>query len=244
MNSSSSGRRLEKFLSGKGFYIVLFLCAAVIGVSAWMVAAGNETMKEDLFQSVPELGTNRVETVIIPSRPGREQTLLPELEETAPSVSTDGLAAAEPVDKPDGQAVEASAPVYVWPVSGELVRPFSGDRLAYDRTMRDWRTHEGVDIAAEPGCPVTAARAGTVESVRQDDLYGTVVTVDHGDGSRAIYANLEAQPPVEAGQRVEAGQIIGAVGSTALCEVAQEPHLHFALQVNGRAADPASLLPG
>jgi hypothetical protein len=43
MNSSSSGEWLERFLTGKGFYIVLFLCAAVIGGSAWMLAVGGET---------------------------------------------------------------------------------------------------------------------------------------------------------------------------------------------------------
>ena len=44
MSSKSSGKKLEGFFTGKGFYIVLFLCAAVIGVSAWMMADGNETM--------------------------------------------------------------------------------------------------------------------------------------------------------------------------------------------------------
>ena len=46
MSSKSSGKKLEGFFTGKGFYIVLFLCAAVIGLSAWMMAAGNETMED------------------------------------------------------------------------------------------------------------------------------------------------------------------------------------------------------
>ena len=46
MNSNSSGGKLEGFFTGKGFYIVLFLCAAVIGISAWMMAAGERTMEE------------------------------------------------------------------------------------------------------------------------------------------------------------------------------------------------------
>ena len=45
MSSNSSGKKLEGFFTGKGFYIVLFLCAAVIGVSAWMMAAGDVAMK-------------------------------------------------------------------------------------------------------------------------------------------------------------------------------------------------------
>ncbi len=50
MSSKSSGKKLEGFFTGKGFYIVLFLCAAVIGVSAWMMAAGNETMNDTYSQ--------------------------------------------------------------------------------------------------------------------------------------------------------------------------------------------------
>ena len=58
MSINSSGRKLEGFFTGKGFYIVLFLCAAVIGVSAWMLAAGNETMENDLG-AVGESSINR-----------------------------------------------------------------------------------------------------------------------------------------------------------------------------------------
>ena len=114
MNSSSSGKRLESFLSGKGFYIVLFLCAAVIGVSAWMMAAGNETMSNDALQtSVSTNEERRVETVIIPARPGKESPLEPELEAEAPAVSDEGPAeVSAPVDNIGSAPVDAAAPVF------------------------------------------------------------------------------------------------------------------------------------
>ena len=65
MNSKSSGNGLEGFLTGKGFYIVLFLCAAVIGLSAWMMAAGNETMEDLTMNNGAGLNERRVETVLI-----------------------------------------------------------------------------------------------------------------------------------------------------------------------------------
>ncbi len=246
MNSSSSGKRLESFLSGKGFYIVLFLCAAVIGVSAWMMAAGNETMSEDALQtSVSTNNEQRVETVIIPARPAREQPLQPETEGEAPAVSEDAPSdLTAPVDNIGSVPVEAAAPVYVWPVSGALDRGHSGDRLQFDVTMQDWRSHEGVDILAELGAVVQASCAGSVESVRRDDLLGTVITIVHSDGSRTVYANLEDSPAVAEGQWVEAGQAIGAVGHSALGESGQPSHLHFALEVNGTAVDPLSYPPG
>ncbi len=250
MNSSSSGRRLEGFFTGKGFYIVLFLCAAVIGVSAWMMAAGNETMAEDIgSQNGTRLENKRVETVIV-TPPVREKTATAAQDEPQ-QVQAPALAELEPAEAEEslaeavqsGNAAEAAASVYVWPVSGELERPYSSEELSYDVTMRDWRTHGGVDILAPLGETVNAAHEGTVESIVQDDLYGTVVTVSHGDGVRTVYANLAELPAVSAGDWVEAGQVIGSVGTTALCEIGQGTHLHFAVTVDGEGVDPLNYLP-
>ena len=103
--------------------------------------------------------------------------------------------------------------MYVWPVQGELERTHSTDKLAYDVTMRDWRTHEGIDIEAAIGSTVSASHAGSVESVVDDDFYGTVVTVNHGDGSCTVYANLAELPAVSVGDWVEPGDVIGAVAT-------------------------------
>ena len=79
MSSNSSGKRLEGFFTGKGFYIVLFLCAAVIGVSAWMMAAGNETMEDLNKTNDISLENKRVETIIVPPQTSKE----PEASDTA-----------------------------------------------------------------------------------------------------------------------------------------------------------------
>ena len=34
------------------------------------------------------------------------------------------------------------------------------------------------------------------------------------------------------------GQTIGSVGDTSLTEIAEEPHLHFEIKVDGQYADP------
>ena len=249
MNSRGSGKKLEGFFTGKGLYIVLFLCAAVIGVSAWMMATGNETMENDpVRNNSVNLDDKRVETVIVPAQSGTAETGA--LEADAPEVNTEGLA--ENAEVQDSEAVaaveeqpvvEAAAPIYVWPVAGQVERAHSSDTLSYDQTLRDWRTHEGIDIIAELGAPVVAAHSGSVESIVQDSLYGTVVTVSHGDGTRTIYANLAENPPVNVGDWIDCGTTIGSVGSTALCEISQTSHLHFAITVNGTAADPMDYLP-
>ena len=71
---------------------------------------------------------------------------------------------------------------------------------------------------------------------------GTTVTVEHDGGYQTTYANLQTDPPVEAGDIVSAGQIIGAVGATAAAESAQGPHLHFSVSKYGEAIDPHEFL--
>ena len=62
--------------------------------------------------------------------------------------------------------------------------------LAYDETMSDWRTHDGIDIEAKYGTVVSAMASGTVTKVYYDDLYGTTVVTEREDGLRCTYANL------------------------------------------------------
>lgn len=239
MSSNSSGKRLEGFFTGKGFYIVLFLCAAVIGVSAWMLAAGNGTMEDELA-SINDAAFSRVETVIIP--PAEEEVTEVIMIDPEDMVIETAEEAPEAIEVFEPAVEVVAEPEYLWPVSGQIDREHSPQRLMYDETMGDWRTHEGVDILAPAGSTVTASRGGIVESVVQDDLYGTTVTVDHGDGTKAVYSNLAELTAVTVSESILPGYIIGAIGDTALCEVSQDEHLHFALTVNGESVDPLSYL--
>ena len=236
MSSNSSGGRLEGFMTGKGFYIVLFLCAAVIGLCAWMMAAGNGAM-EELTPTGAGFEERRVETVIITPAPRAERV------ETAALPTVTVEEPEEAVQPVWNETEEAESVFFVWPVEGEPDRLHDVQSLHYDVTLRDWRTHDGVDILAPLGQTVVAARGGLVQSVEDDGLYGTVVTVDHGDGSTACYANLASQPAVGAGDWVSAGDVIGAVGTTALCEIGQATHLHFAMAIDGVSVDPLDYLP-
>lgn len=249
MSSNSSGKKLERFFTGKGFYIVLFLCAAVIGVSAYMMAAGNETMAKDVVTNDDSAvySSKRVETVIIPPTSAVDTdtadagSAVPAMKDD--SAPTDDTAAQTPESVDTFAEAEAEAPVaWQWPVSGSVERGHSDTKLTYDVTLRDWRTHNGIDIDAPMGSTVTATRGGIVESVMTDDLYGTVITINHGDGTKAVYANLAPELAVAVNDTVESGYVIGAVGASALAEVGQESHLHFAVTVNGQNVDPLALL--
>ncbi len=87
-----------------------------------------------------------------------------------------------------------------------------------------------------------AACAGKVTTVEDNSLMGTTVVIEHDGGYVTTYANLQTVPAVKVGDTVSAGQIIGAVGSTAIAEAALPAHLHFAVEKNGDAVDPQAFL--
>ncbi|WP_352416135.1 M23 family metallopeptidase [Oscillibacter ruminantium] len=228
-------------LGGAGFYIVLLLCLMVVGVSGYMILFHGSTAAEadaaaasadaDLYGDLDPEGPSL--EILEP------QTIKEPDEESAPANA--------PVEMPsvqvDDTPVTATAPnLVVWPLRGAVVSAFSVDELLYDETMGDWRTHAGVDLAAEAGTQVMAASAGTVSVVENDPLMGTTVMIDHAGGYRTTYANLQAVPTVKVGDAVSAGQIIGAVGNTAIAEASVASHLHFAVEKDGDAVDPQTFL--
>lgn len=127
---------------------------------------------------------------------------------------------------PDFQ--EARIPL-VWPVEGPVISTF-GQRA------RGW--HAGIDISAEMGSQVYAAAPGTVVYSGWIRSYGQVVKIEHSNGFITLYAH-NLTNLVEAGEEVEAGQVIATVGRSGH---ATGPHVHFEIRRDGRAYNPLHLL--
>ena len=128
------------------------------------------------------------------------------------------------------------------PVAGETVMQYAMDCLTYNPTTRDWRVHNGIDIAAEAGTPVCAAADGTVYTVYEDEALGTTVVVRHDDGFVTMYASLDKAVSVKTGDKVVLGQTLGTVGNSALLETAIGDHLHFCVTHNENSIDPTDFL--
>ena len=264
MKKSTLWKQVGDFIVGKGFYIVLFLCVATIGISGYyLVTVFNDPgtvpvqpVTGDVQVTIPD--DDAINPLPDPDRevsvPPVTQPVTPPAEqqpEQPPAVQDKQpeQTAQTPSDSTGGKTQEtqpkrtATAPVYTWPVKGEVISGFSLQVLAYDETMGDWRTHSGVDIAAAVGTRVLAMSNGTVSRVYQDDLMGTTVVIDHEKGLQSRYHNLNAKPTVNEGDVVVTGTVIGAVGETALAEVARPSHLHLEVFLNGTAVDPVDYLP-
>ena len=116
------------------------------------------------------------------------------------------------------------------------------DCLVYNDTTRDWRVHNGIDIAAEEGTPVLAAAAGSVYTVYEDETMGMTVVIRHQDGYTTKYASLDQEVKVQPGDEVELGQEIGCVGKSAMLESSLGHHVHFSVSLDGASIDPQEFL--
>ena len=238
-------RQAASIFGGMGFYIALLVCAIAAGVVGYYALINNEAeVQEDPVQTVDRQEENDAVAVDVPE------------DEPAKPVISDEPVVVESLQPADDvqESTEASAPVTentaasngtmetVNPVMGDTVSVFSVDTLTYDETLGDWRTHDGMDIQATAGTAVAAAAAGTVLSVTEDGLLGTMVVIDHHNGYTTTYASLQPETSVLAGDEVSAGTVIGTVGNTSLSEAGLGAHLHFAVSKDGVPVNPEDFL--
>jgi len=232
--------RFRLFLRNNGFYIALVVCLVVIGGAILLFALDRpdeEEAEAPADAPIVIVGKSEDERLgeilrlptALPFAPAKSS--LPTMNPTA--VPTPA-ATSEPTKKPVSAPSKAAPPV-----EGEIVFGYAVDKLLYSVTLDQWTTHAAVDIKADAGTPVKCVFAGTVERVHKDDALGYAVTVSHANGRATLYANLGEDVRVKVGDRVNAGDVLGTVGTSAISECALPPHLHFAITVDGVSKDPA-----
>ena len=202
-------------VNGLGYYIALALCAVAIGIAGFLYYRNNE-------KPTPSADGNTVvtpdDTPVVATNP-----------DGTPTKDSDKTTQKQPLKT-------------VSPLKGETVAVYAMDSLTYNATTRDWRVHNGIDIAAEAGAEVCAAADGEVYTVYEDEQMGMTVVIRHQDGYTTRYSSLAETVAVNPGDIVVAGQVIGTVGNTALMESAIGDHIHFSVTCDGEAVNPADFL--
>lgn len=209
-----SKKKFSGSISGKGYYIALGLCAAAIGISGFLY-----------YRNVNKT---------TPTPSGNEETL--GNHQAVIATNPDGSVITNPEGGNRVTLKTAS------PLQGQTIAVYAMDSLTYNETTRDWRVHNGVDIAAETGSQVCAAADGEVYSVYEDEKMGMTVVIRHEGGYMTRYASLAETVTVKPGDAVSMGQPIGTVGNTALMESAIGDHLHFSVTCDGAPVNPDTFL--
>lgn len=221
------------FMKKQGFYIVLALCLLIVGAAVAVTALPQQGAEPTpTANQAAEANQSGDESLFSRKTPVPSAT--PATTPTAtPAVTPSPTPTPAPASTGNRPTRKGSAPV-----RGDILWGFAMDQLLYSRTLDQWTTHAGIDIAAAEGTEVCAVLSGTIAAVYEDDTLGQVVTIEHTNGRLSLYANLDNTVPVTEGQKINEGDVIGTVGSTALSECGEAPHLHFGFFVNEKPMDP------
>lgn len=209
----------------KGFALGLILCAAAVWVTGYVFYRSTHQVQEASLQETYGdvlVGTMGIEDVpVIATRP---QTTAPAATETVPPTT-------------EKRTLKTMSPVEGAPIFG-----YSMEALSYNQTTRDWRVHNGIDLAAEENAPVMAAADGEVYTVYEDDAMGHTVVIRHNDGYTTCYSSLSDQVSVNPGDKVVMGDTIGYAADSAIVESTLGSHVHFSVTHYDEPMDPEEFL--
>ena len=202
-----------------------------LGDTLLKIAQRYGTTMQEILRLNPGLDTARLvagtEIQLVQSAPPRQRAVLG----LRPSTSG-GLSWPDQPGFGQGDFGSNDSQTWIWPTRGVFTSGYG---------WRWGRMHRGIDVANNVGTPILAARTGRVVfSGWHDGGFGYLVTLQHPDGSRSLYAH-NSRLMVSAGQEVRQGSVIALMGSTGR---STGPHLHFEIHPAGNgAANPLNFLP-
>lgn len=221
----------------KGLYIALSLCLlGAVGATWYSIDKSVKNIDDPSSPFVSGADADKSGNTS-EEPPSQEPSTEPPKQPTSSSDSTDSDETGTSSDSYQA-SVDLSPEFFAMPVNGDVINHYSDGLVVKNETLSDWRTHDGVDIAASVTTPVKAIADGKVKEIYNDPLYGTVVVVSHGGDLESYYSNLNEVVNVEVGQSVTIGHVLGSVGSSAIAESASPEHLHFAMKEKGEWIDP------
>lgn len=243
----------KKTKNNAAFYIALCCCVGIIG------SVGYFTNREQKTQIPTEPKTESVAEVKVLEDPNLKEeevkpapTLSPvkssapkEIKHEEPKTEEvkeiDVLEKGEPEEFYDGETVESVSvipnPSFIKPLDGETAEKFSGDNLIYNKSMGDWRTHNGIDILANPGTDIYVCADGVIDRIYTDYLGNTVI-IDHQNGYKTKYSNLDTLENLTIGAKVKQGDFLAKVSDYCFGENVDKPHLHFEIIKNDTLVNP------
>lgn len=229
-------------------YLIILSILAVLAVLAIATSSANRARREGTETQPPAVTTEPLRTTPSAGTKDPLHTTTPDTTvapvTAAPAPITTAPQTTKAPETQTSAPVDATPLKLLLPVSGQLLQGHDLEVPVWSDTMADYRTHCGMDIAAQMGASVCAAADGVIAQIWEDPMMGQCISVKHKGDAMTIYRNLSKVIPVgiEEGVEVRAGQLIANIGESAMIEIAEVPHLHFELMVGDEYADPLDYL--
>ncbi|MBP1570908.1 MAG: M23 family metallopeptidase [Oscillospiraceae bacterium] len=236
---------LGEMIKGNAVMIILGLCVVAAGaLSFYTVNDINEKLEQQHIENpnsytdskseeIAQDVHNEAQNVPLKDKSGSSQA-------KDKTESKDAAASAGDVAVDEAAGEQPAKSEFVLPVNGTIFAAFSGDELVYNKTMDDWRTHNGIDIRANRDNAVKAATDGTVTAIYADGMLGNVIEIDNGKYT-VRYCGLGDNLLCKKGDVVKQGDSIGVVGEVPL-ESSEESHIHLEILKDGVWQNPDNYL--
>lgn len=224
--------KINGFLSGKGFYLVLAASMLAVGVASFIAFVEYNDIKDPVLELSSDISSEDV------SKEESSSDILAGTDTKEPygSESMDSSAQESSAEE---IPLDVIADRFISP-DGEVIKGFSLEELKYSATYNDMRIHTALDIKAERDSSVLSMGKGIVTAITTDSELGVVVEIDHGKGVIAYYCGLNEDLSVSEGMPVAEGAEIGRLGEIP-GECADESHLHLEVFKDGKPTDPTEL---
>lgn len=227
-------KRTTNFFRREGFYVLLFVCICIVATVAAITAKNKANNNNPIADTSGE--TNIGDAAETYEDPYQYYENALQVKENA---------AKNKAQKANTKTKAVSAATNTdWgkPVAGKLARAYSSDPVKWDSTD-SWKPNYGVDIQAAVGTKVYSVLDGVVLDVLKDED-GIKVIIDHQNGYKSIYSNLDEKVSVKKGTKTTKGQVIGYVGKTTLNSAFEKygDHLHFQIMKGSSYVDPAKYI--
>lgn len=256
--------KFSNFLLSKAMYAALAVCLVGAGTAAWITINNRVSVEEkDPFVpnpptlEKPQENINQslsAEEILNPQEEAaaveqKQQDISKELQTPTENLSDFSNSGSSSTESKESvieselpkQSEKSQTSSFTLPLNTQIIEPFSGDVLVKNETLKEWRTHNGVDFKAESGDIVKSACSGKITAISFDPLWGTSVEIS-ANGYVLNYCGLDENLAVKLNDYLDVGENIGTVGKIP-CESADGLHLHFSVKYNDEYIDPLSLIP-
>ena len=211
--------------NSKTLVLGLVLCAAAVWITGYVFyRSTNQVQEASLQETYEDVLVGTIGTEDVPVIATQPQATAHAPTETVPATT-------------EKRTLKTMSPVEGAPIFG-----YSMEALSYNQTTRDWRVHNGIDLAAEENAPVMAAADGEVYTVYEDNAMGHTVVIRHNDGYTTCYSSLSDELTVKPGDKVTLGQTIGYAADSAIVESTLGSHVHFSVTHYDEPMDPEEFL--
>ncbi len=224
----------------RALFSVICLCIIALGLIVYFSTQSTKNTQVNEATTVKQTQTTEVQKrvtvkeTVTEKRTTAKDNNGDEKKETKKNVTT--------TEKATMQSGDTNIPYksfYKYPCCETVIMGYSQE-LVKNETMGDYRAHTAVDFKCAKGAKISAINDGLVLSVKNDNLLGKVVEIDHGGKLVAKYCGLDTVN-VSEGDYVTIGQTLGTLGTVPF-ELGSESHLHFETAVDGKNVNPLDVM--